>query len=217
MKRSLTAVLAVALLLGGFVLGLTSLASAQEENGPSTTNPDDESSTTTAPEEESEDTTVPEESEDEDAPDETTPPTTEVPGTDEAPAQDAPQGPKPIDPEEFEAFRQCMADNGVELPAPPEPGSGPPTGPPPRPDVDRETLDAAHEACQDLLPEGARFGHGQGGPGGPGCNGGPGGPGGPGGAPRGPRPEDGTQDDGTGSGVPTPAPEAQGSSFTGAV
>jgi hypothetical protein len=199
MKRSLTAVLAVALLLGGFVLGLTSIASAQNEDDPATTKPEDETTTTTAPEE-------------------TTPPTTVAPDTEEAPADETPQGPTPIDPEQFEAFRQCMAEHGVELPAPPEPGSGPPTGPPPRPDVDRETMRAAHEACQDLLPEGAHFGRGPGGPGGPGCNGGPGGPGGPGLGPRGD--EDGTQDDGTGSGSSDTAPTtpgAQNSSFAGAV
>lgn len=54
----------------------------------------------------------------------------------------------------FEEFRSCMAEHGVELPEPPAPGEGeegrPPEGE--RPEIDPEVLEAAREACADLIP-----------------------------------------------------------------
>jgi hypothetical protein len=78
----------------------------------------------------------------------------------------AEEGDRPTE-EEIQAFRDCMADNGVELPEErPEPGSERPE----RTEEERAAFREALEACEDLKPEG--FGRG------PGC--GPGGPGGPG-------------------------------------
>ena len=63
-----------------------------------------------------------------------------------------------VDREAFEAFRECLTENGVEVPADGE-----------RPNRDditdeqREAFRTAREACADELPEGARFGGGPGG------------------------------------------------------
>src|SRR5688572_17569538 len=94
--------------------------------------------------------------------------------TTEAPADEAD---RPSE-EEIQAFRDCMAENGVDLPDQrPEPGAERPE----RTEEERTAFHDALEACEDLKPEG--FGRG-----GPGC--GPGGPGGPGGE----RPEDAPED-----------------------
>ena len=78
-------------------------------------------------------------------------------------------GPRPdFDSEEFEAFRECLAENGVELP---EDGERPNRDE--ITDEQRETFQAAREACADVLPDGAGFGHGPGGHGGPRGFGGP--------------------------------------------
>lgn len=67
-----------------------------------------------------------------------------------ASGDDEPERAQPVlaplggDAEGTEAFRDCLAEQGVELPAP---GEGPPTG-----DVDE--LQEAFEACRELLPEG---------------------------------------------------------------
>lgn len=47
------------------------------------------------------------------------------------------------DPQALESFRDCLKDQGVDVP---EPGSGQ------RPDFDREGLRRALEACRDELP-----------------------------------------------------------------
>ena len=75
-----------------------------------------------------------------------------------------------VDPEELQAFKDCLTENGVEAPADGE-----------RPNRDeitdeqRDAFQAAQEACADLRPEGLRGagGHGPGG-----CGGRFGGPGG---------------------------------------
>ena len=90
--------------------------------------------------------------------------TTEAP-SDEAPADDAD---RPTE-EELQAFRDCMAENGVDLPDErPAPGEREE-----RTEEERQAFQDALDACEDLKPEG--FGR---------C--GPGGPGGP----NGERPED---------------------------
>lgn len=70
-----------------------------------------------------------------------------------------------VDPEEaVQAFAECMREHGVEdFPDPQidEDGGIQMQGPGPG-DVDRATLDAAMEACQDLLPEGTGPGEGEG-------------------------------------------------------
>lgn len=110
--------------------------------------------------------------------------------------------PPPPTEEEIAAFRQCMADNGVNLPEPPAEGERPerlPEGERP----DRETMQAAHEACEDLAPVGLH---------GPGLGGrghGPGGHGpcrdGEGDAP--------TPDDAPAPDAPAEEPSVEGSSF----
>lgn len=98
-----------------------------------------------------------------------------------------PGGPPPLqelsdeDKQAMEEFRQCMSDQGVDLPEPPQPGEEPSAQDRPEPpsEAERAKMDDAFKACEDKLPEGA---HGM--PGGPGCGpppGGHGGPGGPGG------------------------------------
>ena len=54
--------------------------------------------------------------------------------------------------QQLEAFRQCMSDQGVDLPDPPKPGARP--DPSKRPDMpDPEKLRKAHDACADKLPD----------------------------------------------------------------
>ena len=66
----------------------------------------------------------------------------------------------------FQAFAQCMRDNGVDLPDPGQ-GGGPGAGGPPGRgggiDMDDPDVQAAQEKCRDKLPQG---GPGGGGPGG---------------------------------------------------
>lgn len=70
-----------------------------------------------------------------------------------------------VDPEEaLQAFAECMREHGVEdFPDPTidEDGGIQIQGPGPG-DVDRTTLDAAMQACEDLLPQGAGPGEGEG-------------------------------------------------------
>ncbi len=62
----------------------------------------------------------------------------------------------------MEEFRQCMEENGADLPHPPDPGEfrrgEMPAPPKPPTDEEIEALEKAHEACEDKLPEGAGFG-----------------------------------------------------------
>jgi hypothetical protein len=72
--------------------------------------------------------------------------------------------------EQIAAARECLEENGVELP---EDGERP--NPDEITDEQREAFQAAREACADELPDGAGFRHGRGGPhgfGGPGPDGG---------------------------------------------
>lgn len=66
---------------------------------------------------------------------------------------------------DMEAFQQCLAENGVEMGAPPSQdgsgGSGASGGGTQGSMPDREAMQKAQEACADLMPEGM----GQGGPG----------------------------------------------------
>lgn len=97
--------------------------------------------------------------------------TTEAPdaATPDGTAPDAAD--RPTD-EEIQAFEDCMADNGVDLPDErPAPGERPE-----RTEEERAAFGDALDACEDLKPEG--FGH----RGGPGCDG-PGGAQGEGPAP----------------------------------
>lgn len=74
----------------------------------------------------------------------------------------------------IEAFRACMKEHGVEVPAEPSTGGPPATAPTP---PDPATAKAAHDACKDKLPfpdGGPGAGHVLGGPGGPGGPRGPG-------------------------------------------
>ncbi len=64
---------------------------------------------------------------------------------------------------DLEAFQQCLAENGVEMGAPPQQGSESNGTPPSMPDQD--AMQQAQEACADLAPEGMGMGQGQGGPG----------------------------------------------------
>jgi len=85
--------------------------------------------------------------------------TTEAPDS-TTPDADAPE--RPTD-EEIEAFRACMAENGVDLP-----DERPARGErPERTEEERAAFETALEACDQLKPAG--FGHR--GPGGPGCDG----------------------------------------------
>jgi hypothetical protein len=62
----------------------------------------------------------------------------------------------------MEEFRKCMADNGADLPEPPDLGEmrrgEMPAHPEPPTEEEIEALRKAHEACEDKLPEGAEFG-----------------------------------------------------------
>lgn len=62
----------------------------------------------------------------------------------------------------MEEFRNCMEENGADLPEPPDPGEmrrgEMPAPPKPPTESEREAIDDALEACEDKLPEGAEFG-----------------------------------------------------------
>lgn len=91
--------------------------------------------------------------------------TTQAPdqgNADEGPDTDgtAPEGDEPTD-AEIQAFRACMAENGVDLPEErPAPGERPE-----RTEEEQAAFEQALDACEDLRPEG--FGR----HGGPGCDG----------------------------------------------
>jgi hypothetical protein len=75
---------------------------------------------------------------------------------------------------QIDSWKTCLEENGVDLPEIDR--TLPPSQRPERselPEIDRETMKAAHEACEDLKPEGMGFGFGgpgHRGPGGPGCD-----------------------------------------------
>lgn len=103
------------------------------------------------------------------APDEATPgdtaPGGAAPDAEQAPSDDQRRA-------EMDAWRQCMADNGVELPEPPAEGDPGPR--PERPRLDeaqRDAFEKAVEACgrPPFGPHGHHGGHGRGGPR-PGCD-----------------------------------------------
>lgn len=62
---------------------------------------------------------------------------------------------------DFDAFRQCLADNGVEMPAMPDAGGQAGQGGAPPSMPDQAAMDKAMQACADVAPGG--------GPGGPGA------------------------------------------------
>lgn len=131
-----------------------------------------------------------------DSPDTTTeaPGTTESPDTTEAP-EDAPSAEERQ--AQMDEWRQCMADNGVDLPEPQLDEDGRPVRPTERPQLDesqREAFESAIDACgrPPMHKHGGPGGRGFGGPG-RGCD------------------EDGTSPDGT---APESAPEAEGSSYS---
>ena len=65
----------------------------------------------------------------------------------------------------MEEFRNCMRENGADLPEPPELEEGVRPAPPEPPRAEeRDAIEKALEACEDKLPEGAHFGIGPCGP-----------------------------------------------------
>ena len=72
-------------------------------------------------------------------------------GDADAPPQQAPlaQPQGGVDREDFEAFRDCLTDHGVDVPAG-APEGGPPTGFDPGDEANRKAL----SNCRDELPEG---------------------------------------------------------------
>ena len=66
---------------------------------------------------------------------------------------------------DMQAYTDCLAANGVELPSRPTDGSPPEAGGTPPSMPDQDAMASAQEACADLAPEGG-FGSGGGAPGG---------------------------------------------------
>lgn len=66
---------------------------------------------------------------------------------------------------DMQAYTDCLAANGVELPSRPTDGSPPEAGGTPPSMPDQDAMASAEEACADLAPEGG-FGSGGGAPGG---------------------------------------------------
>jgi hypothetical protein len=114
-------------------------------------------------------------------------------------ATEPPEGAPPVEERqaEMEEWRQCLADNGVELPEPQLDENGRPVKPSERPQLDesqREAFESAVDACgrPPMHRHGGPGGRGFGGPG-RGCE------------------EEGTVPDGT---TPETTPEAEGSSYS---
>ena len=70
--------------------------------------------------------------------------------------------------QQLEKFRSCMKENGVDLPEPPQPGEkGMFERPAPPSEDEIKKMRSAHEACEELQPEGFGLHVGPGGPCGP--------------------------------------------------
>lgn len=152
-KPIVTGVIAGALTAVAVFGGTGAFLAAAQDTTDTTQSPDTTAPDTTAPDTTAPDTTAP----DQTAPDQTAPDQT-------APDQTAP------DQQSADEWRQCMADHGVDVPAPPTDGTRPDRSQ--RPQLDESEREAARAAVEACGPPPGR-GHF-----GPGGAGGPGGPGG---------------------------------------